>query len=235
MNQFDWIAHTGCDGTPYNSLVSCQAGYETGADVLEVDVRTSRDGIAVLYHDDQPDVSQYTYEEWTAAGYEPVEKLETILTPYRGKPVAFNLDLKTEEAYAAAAAVVDRLDVWSQVYFTGVTDHLANGPRAKHVIWNLPPIPTDLSDDIYEERIRQYCQQAEQAGYAGINAQYGSCRPALVAQAHQLGLRVWLYTLPADEPLLRHYADMGVDALSVTDLTPAMELMKRGSTDGHRS
>lgn len=235
MKQYQFIAHTGCDGTPYNSIASCQAGYDAGAEVLEVDVRETKDNVAVLFHDNEPDVSRYTYEAWSAAGHDPVEKLETVLKLFLGKAVAFNLDLKTREAYEAAVAVVNKLDSWSQVYFTGVTDHLAHGSCAKHVIWNMPSIPPDVPDEDYEKCIRRYCKQAEQAGFAGVNAHYGSCRPTLIEYAEQRGLLVWIYTLPADESLLRSYIDMGVDALSVTELSACMELKKRWASNAGRS
>ncbi|MCI3921099.1 glycerophosphodiester phosphodiesterase [Paenibacillus sp. TRM 82003] len=213
------IAHTGCEDTPYNTVVSCQVGYDAGADVLEVDVRATKDGDAVLFHDDEPNVSQFTLEEWTAAGHEPIERLETVLRLFRGKPVAFNLDLKSTEAYDAAAAVLDALDAWEQAYFTGVTDQLARTDRAKHVVWNVPNIRADVPDDAYEAVIGRCCEQAKQAGFAGLNAHYESCRPAMVEHARRHGLLVWVYTLPADETLLRAYVEMGVDAISVFDVS----------------
>lgn len=231
MKDYQIIAHTGCEDTPYNSVDSCRVGYEAGAEVLEVDVRVTRDGVAVLYHDDEPDVSQYTIEEWVAAGYEPIEKLETVLELFAGKPVMFNLDLKTMAAYEAAFAVVDELKVWNQVYFTGVTDHLAHGDRAKHVIWNMPDLPPECSDAFYEQEVTQFCDYAKQAGFAGMNVHYTSCRPSLVKQAKERGLSVWLYTLAADEALLRRYVDMGVDAVSVFDVTTCVEMRARWLAD----
>lgn len=231
MKRYQIIAHTGCEGTPYNTAESCQAGFDAGADMLEVDVRATKDGAAVLYHDDEPDVSLYTYTEWMGAEHDPVEKLETVLRQFLNKRIQFNLDLKTPEAYEAAAKVVDRLDAWSQVYFTGVADHLAHGIRAKHVVWNLPHIPLSTSDDDYDADIRRYCEQVKQAGFEGVNAHYESCREALIKHAAQRGLLVWIYTLPANGALLRRYVDMGVDAVSVMDVSACMELAKRWSSD----
>ncbi|WP_166244047.1 glycerophosphodiester phosphodiesterase [Paenibacillus turpanensis] len=231
MKHYQVIAHTGCEGTPYNSVESCEAGFEAGADVLEVDVRSSKDGVAVLFHDDEPNSSLFTCEEWRAAGHDPVEKLETVLRLFLGKPVAFNLDLKTVEAYEAAAAVVDALGAWSQVYFTGVTDHLAQGPRAKHVVWNVPHIPEDMPDEAYEADVRRYCEQAKQAGFAGLNAHYNSCRSTLVEHAKRHGLLVWIYTLPANEALFRSYVEMGVDGLSVVDPSFFTGMPKDGASE----
>lgn len=227
MERYDIIAHTGCDDTPYNTVVSCEVGYEAGAEVLEVDVRATEDGVAVLYHDDHPDVSLYTYEEWMTAGHDPIEKLATVLKLFVGKPVAFNLDLKTKAAHDAAVAVVNEVDAWKQVYFTGETNHLAHGERAKHVVWNMPDIPSEAADELYDQKVIEYSEHARNAGFAGLNVQYASCRPALVKYAKQHGLIVWLYTLSADEKLLRGYVDMGVDAISVFDVSVCVEMRDR--------
>lgn len=40
-------AHSGCMGTAPNSLQSVAAGLRAGAEVIEVDVRMTRDGVAL--------------------------------------------------------------------------------------------------------------------------------------------------------------------------------------------
>ncbi|WP_281883142.1 glycerophosphodiester phosphodiesterase [Paenibacillus sp. YYML68] len=221
------IAHTGCENTPYNSIESCIAGYKAGADVLEVDVRSTKDGIAVLYHDDEPDLRNYTYDEWTAAGHEPIVKLETVMQLLRGKPIAFNLDLKTKEAYEAAAQVLTAWNAWNQVYFTGLTDHIARSEHAKHVVWNVPRIDPDLPDESYKAIAQRYCEHAKQSGFSGVNVHYEACRSWLIYYAREYGLMVWIFTLPNNEALIQHYIEMGVDAISVYDLTLCLELRQR--------
>ncbi|QCT01602.1 hypothetical protein E6C60_0881 [Paenibacillus algicola] len=220
------IAHTGCEATPYNSAASCEKGYKAGADVLEVDVRATKDGIPVLYHDDEPDLSRYSYDELPAAGLGSVETLETVLRLLRGKKAAFNLDLKTLPAYEAATRVITELQVWDQIYFTGLTDALAGSDAARHVIWNAPAAAPHLTDAAYEEQTLAWCQYARQSGFAGINVQYASCRTSLVRCARQHGLAVWVFTLPADQAVITKYMDMGVDAVSVMDVTYCSQLRR---------
>ncbi|MFC4602026.1 glycerophosphodiester phosphodiesterase family protein [Cohnella hongkongensis] len=43
MNDPFIIAHTGCENTPCNTLLSAQAGKSAGAELLEVDVRVTQD------------------------------------------------------------------------------------------------------------------------------------------------------------------------------------------------
>ena len=44
-------AHSGCDGTPDNSLEFVHHALQTNADVLEVDVRKTKDGVLAISHD----------------------------------------------------------------------------------------------------------------------------------------------------------------------------------------
>ncbi|OQP06094.1 hypothetical protein B1691_17245, partial [Geobacillus sp. 47C-IIb] len=46
-------AHTGCMNTPPNSIESILEGIKAGADIIEVDVRATKDGVAVLLHDEK--------------------------------------------------------------------------------------------------------------------------------------------------------------------------------------
>lgn len=47
-------AHTGFGIHPDNTMASFVEGIQSGAHILEVDVRVSQDGVALLQHDDSP-------------------------------------------------------------------------------------------------------------------------------------------------------------------------------------
>lgn len=64
-------AHTGCMNTPPDSIQSVLERINTGAEIIEVDVNVTKDGIAVLVHDDPVStpfgnkrVRDLTFEEW---------------------------------------------------------------------------------------------------------------------------------------------------------------------------
>ncbi|MEK4852061.1 glycerophosphodiester phosphodiesterase [Paenibacillus sp. FSL H7-0756] len=212
------IAHTGCESTSYNSLASCEAGIKAGASIIEVDVRVTKDHVAVLLHDDQPPVSRLNYEQLLGSGEEP-ETLNRILTRFSQLPAAFNLDLKTEQAAQAAIAEVTATSTWSKVWFTGATRLIAESGYPGHVIWNLPDELSELDEATYREQAEELCRRAAEAKFGGINVQYEGCRPHMVQQAHLHGLQVWIYTLPYDLELFYTYVNMGVDAITVYEVT----------------
>lgn len=226
------IAHTGCEETSYNSLESCEAGMKAGAAIIEVDVRVTKDNIAVLQHDDEPPVSRMNYEQLLETGQEP-ETLNRILTRFSQLPVAFNLDLKTEQAALAAIAEVTATSTWNKVWFTGTTRLIAESGYPGHVIWNLPEKLCELDEENYRQQAEELCRRAAESRFRGLNLQYECCRPYLVQQAHLHGLQVWIYTLPYDQDLFNKYMGMGVNAITVYEVNKFAALRRQaGPEDG---
>lgn len=226
MRQLDIIAHTGCEGTRHNTLESCYAGFKAGASVLEVDIRATKDQVAVLQHDDAPALRDMTYDEIVAEGRQ-LERLDEVLKAFKWVPVSFNLDLKTEEAAVAAQIAIASTESWRQVWFTGATGLVERSPLAGRVMRNLPLIGPELPEEKYLEETRQWVRKAAEAGYGGINVHFESCRRSLVEQAHGLGLKVWIYTLPGNPELFERYAGIGVDGISGYDVSDFAKLKRK--------
>ena len=110
------VAHRGNSGPlPENTLIAITSAIDLGVDMVEVDIRLTKDGIPVLMHDDRVDdttsgtgfVKDFTWEElrmldagsWRGAEFadESVRSLEDVLDLAVGR-VALNLDLKVPEA-----------------------------------------------------------------------------------------------------------------------------------------
>ena len=127
------VAHRACPRhAPENSLAGIAAAGRLGADVVELDVRLTRDGVPVLLHDPLllrttgrvapvSRVRAATLRTYLLRGSdgEPPPTLEAAL---RALPddLGAALDLKDPAAAPAALAVIDRLDrrdgvrLWSQ-------------------------------------------------------------------------------------------------------------------------
>ena len=50
-------AHSGCEGTPDNSIIHIACALRCGVDALEIDVHPGKDGIFYLSHDEAEDCS----------------------------------------------------------------------------------------------------------------------------------------------------------------------------------
>lgn len=108
------IGHRGASAYhPENTMSAFLAAYEMGAEMIELDITLSKDGIPVVIHDATLDrttngkgnVSDYTLEElktldagtWfdEAHGGEPIPTLEEVLQFAKGK-IAVNIEIKHE-------------------------------------------------------------------------------------------------------------------------------------------
>ncbi len=136
-------AHSGCDNTPDDSLESVAQGIESGADIVEVDVRMNRDGVLVLSHDSEP--GRY-YSDLPAleAAFEIIQAVEGI---------GINCDVKEALAIPAVLDLTNRLRFpRERLYLSGsvtpeVLRNISDLPRRCHVLWNLEEMLRPLAEE----------------------------------------------------------------------------------------
>ena len=131
------VAHRGYSARfAENSLAAFEQAIACGADLVETDVRMTRDGVLVCWHD--PDLRRVAGAEVEIAassadalsamalpGGARVCRLADVLALVRGR-VALLLDVKIDDA-AGRAAIIDA------VAAAGMTDHVVYGVRnAEH-------------------------------------------------------------------------------------------------------
>lgn len=97
------IGHRGAAGlAPENSLEALQAGIDAGADILEFDIRLTKDGVPILSHDFHTMrthhrasiISRMTLEELRERTTDnPIVTLEQVLNKFFGK-ILLNIELK---------------------------------------------------------------------------------------------------------------------------------------------
>lgn len=95
-------SHRGVEGdVPENSWPAIQLGHQLGADLIEVDVQLSQDGVAFLRHNyTLPDGRWCNDVPWNELNElkidgEPLPKLEDVLVWARDTGVNLSLDIKT--------------------------------------------------------------------------------------------------------------------------------------------
>jgi len=110
------IGHRGAAGlAPENTMKALKAGYEADADMLEIDVRLTKDQRIVAIHDSRltrthhhrDAISGLTYEQLQQLTKQcPVPLLETILDKYFGK-VLLNIEVKSRGCGEAVVALLE--------------------------------------------------------------------------------------------------------------------------------
>jgi glycerophosphoryl diester phosphodiesterase len=233
------IAHTGCEGSPVNTVPSMLRGVRSGADAVEIDVRSTKDGALILMHDE--------YIPTRPGGRIPLGTLTLIeLLELEGKGKirsdhpglritrlaqaleaacefgsVVNLDLKDDRSITELCRAVKRYDLVERVVVTG-----CDPARAVKVKKECPELQVLLNiagsgegpfvgDD---ETVKKMCSQAVSASCCGINIDFRLCSTRLVEYARMRYLPVSVWTVDRRDDMMSMIA-MGVH--SITTYEPA--------------
>lgn len=117
-NEVTIIAHRGlAEGLPENTLAAFERSIQRGIDVIELDVRTTRDGHLVIHHDETLDRTTDCTGQlagsslariktcdagWPSHPGEPIPTLAEALVFARDRPVRLLLDIKPGTSVPAA-------------------------------------------------------------------------------------------------------------------------------------
>ncbi len=242
MNDFPFItAHTGCMGTPDNSAESASMGIAHGADIVEDDIRATRDGTLVLSHDDcvtfadgtEGRISGTTLAELNARLDRPLQLLEPVLKSVANAGRRMNLDVKADDSIEPLSDLIDKLGFHDRVFLTG-----CEFPRAIAVSECNPRLRKLLNvnvraliDTPYPDAVGKMREQALGAGCFGLNLPYQIVRPSLLEAARDAGLDVYVWTLN-EEPQMRTFAGMGVHSITTRNVDVLARLKRNWNREG---
>lgn len=227
MNHMLITAHSGCEGTPDNSLASIEAGIALGADCVEIDVRMDRKGKLWLTHDLPADFS----------GLVP---LEAALTLIHRAGIAVNCDLKEYEALLPALKAAEQIGIArDKLIFSGsvlpaLLEAHPDVARRSRVFLNSEELVRDLSKEEVPDREGQTAFLLANADAAAerllalgaevLNAPYLYTPDALIEKMRARHVALSLWTLN-DEHALREF--MPKDLLNITTRTVSLALAVR--------
>jgi glycerophosphoryl diester phosphodiesterase len=209
------IGHRGAAGhVPGNTLAAIEQGIELGAQMVEIDVRRSREGRLLLLHDATVDpttgghgpIAALTWAEVRSlrvAGVHPVPLLEEALRLASGR-VGVMLELKTEGLAADVVRCVrETTFAGSVIYASFLHDQLLEIRRADPdaqtlaLIEGVPVNRTAFAVDA-------------QATHVGVGREVLS--RSFVEDLQAISLKVFVYTVN-DPDEIRAVAAMGVDGI----------------------
>ncbi len=221
-------AHAGCEGSIENTVDSVIAGIEAGADIIEVDIRTSSDGMPVLIHNPSiagPDgsyltVSDHPYEalvSFARTHAMELTPLEDVLDIIREQQCMLNLDMKDIRGIGELEKRVSTFGLLDHVVLSGCSTEWARLVKQNHpkiqVLLNAYHDPSSLEEEQYRLYVNSLCRTAAAIGSCGINIDYTMCRPYLVDYARRRFLPVSVWTVDS-ESRMQDMLRMGVFAVT---------------------
>jgi glycerophosphoryl diester phosphodiesterase len=239
-------AHTGCMGTLDNTLASIEKGLLLGADIVEDDIRVTRDGIAVLAHDDlwqtveghALQLSKINFEALReqevvadhggSTGTMTFTTLEEMLLRVKASGKMANLDLKVDEAIDAVAELVRKHDMLDLVFLSGCEVERAQLAQQRQP--QLQKLLNAKSEHfmtlVYDEAVEQTLSDALSASCFGVNLYHAFAKPELIARAQALGLKVYVWTVN-ETHLMEHYTVLGVDSITTRSVEALVHLKQQ--------
>jgi len=118
------LAHRGGTLPTENTIEAFQIALQAGADVLETDIQATKDGIAVLFHDEslerlnglKQSVSQLEWPELAQLKFSKGSSIPTLRQALTEFPNAkFNIDIKAEAAVPDLISTIEELKAHDRV------------------------------------------------------------------------------------------------------------------------
>jgi glycerophosphoryl diester phosphodiesterase len=233
------FAHRGgCALGPENTIAAFDRGLAAGADGLELDVHLSADGVPVVHHDATLDrctaesgpIAAKTAAElarvdaayhFASHGDYPfrgqavgVPTLEAVLRRYRDVPIIIEMKVDTAAMGEAVAQAVRRAGAVDRVCVAGYGSRSSAAIRAA-----LPEVATsachaEVRLAVYRGLVGWPVRRVRYGGYQ-VPERSGLIRivsPRFIRQAHGAGLKVQVWTVDAEDDMLR-LLSWGADAL----------------------
>lgn len=204
------IAHRGLhSNAPENTIASFLAAARIGADMAELDVRLTRDGVPVIYHD--ADVTDRVGKKYAVGslGFIRLRKIQIEKYTQKKAPhsfliptlkdivrkilphLALNVELKPEigREVELAAEVLKNIPAR---YNTKIIYSSFSKKILKILKLRRPNIRLGL---LFKSDIHTNMRWAKQNGCYSIHPKITVCNRALISVAHQKGLRVIVWTV----------------------------------------
>ena len=207
-------AHSGCEGTAPNSMDHIRTGLTCGAEMLEIDVRQTEDGLLYLSHDDPQD------------GPESCVRFGDFLDVLKESPsVRVNCDMKQDGHAAAVMEEAVRRAVAAQIVFTGSVMSeepviRAAGGEFWYSIW-------DRED--FERAVDFLLELPATAGSRVLNLPYRFVTADNKARLDLLGIGFSCWTADSEEEIAR-LLTLGV--YNITTRKPRLALKLREEIQG---
>jgi glycerophosphoryl diester phosphodiesterase len=232
------IAHRGASaGALANTLEAFELAIRLGADMIECDVRRTRDGELITFHDDNvtgtPLRALSRDDVERRLGYRP-PLFEEVLEIASGR-IGVDVELK-EDGYVNGIVrlIRSRLAPDQTIVTSFHDDVLAQVGRAAPDLRTGLLLGEDAPDQMVRTRLRELfpVARARRCGASFVAPHRTLVRLGALRRARAAGLRTLVWTLNEDDELERHLADPRVHGV-ITDVPArAVALRERARRSG---
>ena len=211
-------AHSGCDGTPDNSMEFVRYVLGSEGDCLEVDIRKNQNEELILSHDET---------------VEGAVKLSQVFELLKEKPEKkINCDLKTPGLEVSVYQLAKEYGVERQLIYSGAVGISFMETRLKkypevQVYWNIENLilETDLGRNISMKQIEQAFHTAVNYSAQCINMEYHMFTDKIIELLKSIGLGSSAWTVNEPDGI-RKLMKKGITNITTRSLKTALAIRK---------
>lgn len=238
------IAHRGfSSAAPENTLAAFRKAIELKPEMMECDVRQSKDGRIVVIHDAKLDrttsgtgpVGEKTLAElkeldagsWFSAEFagERIPTLEELLDLVKGSGVKLIIEIKEAGLEDAVVALIQQKDMRDEAIIGSF--HYSIGVRMPELDRQIQFSPiVSLPADMTEEQAVAAADEAASVNGVLFAVNYQAISPALVKATHAANMLMEAWTVD-DEETMRRMVDLGVDVIGSNNVALLLDFLKR--------
>lgn len=209
-------AHRGAsEYAPENTLQSFHLGVQLGANGIETDVRRTKDGVLVLFHDPdlmrvcgvEGNVSDYTYQElmqFTVKNektdtFDRIPTLEELLKYFGWRDLTFAIEIKDPDIEADVIAMLDKYNMKEKTVITAFEFPFIKRVKEIDSTYRVGHLVSKVTDEVIFNLksigAEQICPIATQ----------GQLTPEKVQEWHDMGFEVRAWGVTDIERMKRTY------------------------------
>ena len=226
-------AHRGAGAyAPENTLTAFRLGLALGANGIETDIRRTKDGVLVLFHDESllrltgadkrigelsyAELREYPIPSPDGAITDTVPTLEAFLAFAKDTEAVMALELKAENVEADVLKAIAAYGLTERCVVTSFEMEYIRNVKALQPLQRVGLLTDTVNDAVINELKRIGAEQ--------ICPKAALLTPALVRLLHEEGFNVRAWGVK-DEALMRHALGCGVDGMTVNFPDKLKELL----------
>lgn len=218
---FITYAHRGASHyCPENTMMSFYMGMQMGANGIETDVRRTRDGVLVLFHDEtlmrvtgaEGTIADHTYDELQQLLvkkenlHDKIPTLEDFLAHFAYRDVTFAIELKADGIEQEVADLIFRYGIAEKAVITAFELHRLEAIKAYAPSLRVGYLTETVDDALIDKLVAM--------GAAEICPHGRDVTPENVTNWHARGLNVRAWSI-ANEDIMKQVYDAGANGMTV--------------------
>lgn len=200
-------------------------------DILEVDVRASKDGRVVLWHDehlpgDSSPIGEQEFQQLEAA-HHSLLSLANVLAMCTKYGIRVNLDIKMPEAIEPVKGIVEQHGCEDQLLFSGCQE-----PEIEQIHRLLPTSKVLFNADKWDRKeeypdfVEKMLDRTHKAGAYALNICHEDVRPYLLVEAGKRQVPVYVWTVD-DQARMEELVALGVSSITTHQVRLLKTVLER--------